>query len=126
MTTVTGFTINRMSIQLLVNDLERSVAFYTNMLGFDVEFRYEAFYAGLIKDGCSLHLKSGIPSGTKRTQKENEDTDVLFSVSDIEKICKELQDKQVLFIQPLRQMPYGKEFYIGDPDGHVLAFIQEG
>jgi predicted enzyme related to lactoylglutathione lyase len=25
--------------------------------------------------------------------------------------------------QPLRTMPYGTEFYISDPDGYVLAFL---
>jgi hypothetical protein len=25
---------------------------------------------------------------------------------------------------PLRQMPYGKEFYVRDPDGYVLGFVE--
>jgi predicted enzyme related to lactoylglutathione lyase len=27
--------------------------------------------------------------------------------------------------QPLRNMPYGTAFYMADPDGHILAFIEE-
>jgi hypothetical protein len=26
-------------------------------------------------------------------------------------------------IQPLRAMPYGKEFYIADPDGYIIGFL---
>ena len=25
---------------------------------------------------------------------------------------------------PLRKMPYGTEFYVRDPDGYILGFIQ--
>ena len=28
------------------------------------------------------------------------------------------------FSVPLRNMPYGREFYIRDPDGYILGFIQ--
>ena len=28
------------------------------------------------------------------------------------------------FSVPLRQMPYGVEFYVRDPDGYVLGFVE--
>ena len=36
-----------MSPQLLVADIDRSIEFYTKRLGFDLDFRYEDFYAGV-------------------------------------------------------------------------------
>jgi catechol 2,3-dioxygenase-like lactoylglutathione lyase family enzyme len=54
--------IKSMSPQLLVSDIDRSIEFYTNTLAFELIFRYEYFYAGIGKDGCSIHLKSGTPS----------------------------------------------------------------
>lgn len=27
-------------------------------------------------------------------------------------------------IQPLRTIPYGKEFYITDPDGYIIGFLE--
>ena len=33
--------------QFLVDDLERSVAYYRDALGFDVDFVYESFYAAV-------------------------------------------------------------------------------
>ena len=59
MDTITHFRIKRMSPQFLVADIDRSIEFYTQKLGFDVDFRYEDFYAGIIKDGFSIHLKTG-------------------------------------------------------------------
>jgi catechol 2,3-dioxygenase-like lactoylglutathione lyase family enzyme len=112
------FPIDSMSPQLLVADLEKSIAFYTEALGFSLKFRYEDFYAGLVKDGFSLHLKLGRP-----VKRASDDLDLTFSVKDIEGVYAALSQSNI--IQPLREMPYGKEFYLADPDGHVLAFLQE-
>lgn len=51
--------IIKMSPQFLVTDIEHSIEFYTKKLGFELQFFYEGFYAGIAKDGCSVHLKSG-------------------------------------------------------------------
>jgi catechol 2,3-dioxygenase-like lactoylglutathione lyase family enzyme len=113
-----------MSPQFLVADIERSIEFYTKKLGFDIDFRYEDFYAGVIKDGCSIHLKSGKSSIEGREYKRsNENLDIVFSVDGIEDLYQELLNKSIEFVQPLRDMPYGKEFYIADPDGYVLSFL---
>jgi hypothetical protein len=55
--------IRSMSPQLVVADLERSIYFYTAELGFVVDFRYEDFYAGIIRDGYTIHLKAGVRVG---------------------------------------------------------------
>ena len=115
-----------MSPQLLVADIEKSIGFYTNKLGFDTDFRYEDFYAGLYKDGCSIHLKSGVPSIEERKNKrKNQDLDIVFSIENIETLYEELRNKAIEIVQPLRTMPYGKEFYITDPDGYILSFLEE-
>ena len=61
MKTTIHSTIKSMSPQLLVADIERSIGFYTTQLGFEVDFRYEDFYAGISKDGFSIHLKNRTP-----------------------------------------------------------------
>ena len=115
-----------MSPQFLVTDIEHSIEFYTKQLGFEVEFRYEDFYAGIIKDNYSIHLKSGKPSIEERKSKrENTDLDIVFSVEGVKDLYEELMNKSVEIIQPLCARPYGKEFYIADPDGYILAFLEE-
>ena len=115
-----------MSPQLLVADLERSVEFYTRKLGFDLDFRYEDFYAGIIKHEYSIHLKSGNPSIDERKRRRiNEDLDIVFSVDGIEDLYEEMLTNAVEIIQPLRHMPYAKEFYVADPDGYIIGFLEE-
>lgn len=126
MNTITKSRITKMSPQFLVTDLDRSIDFYTKTLGFDLDFRYEDFYSGVIKDGHSIHLKLGEPSIEERQSKrENEDLDVVFSVQGIEDLYEELLNRSVEFVQPLRDMAYGKEFYVADPDGYIIAFLEE-
>jgi catechol 2,3-dioxygenase-like lactoylglutathione lyase family enzyme len=115
-----------MSPQFLVTDIEHSIEFYTKKLGFDVEFRYEDFYTGIIKDNYSIHLKSGKPSiDERKSKRENVDLDLVFSVEGVEDLYEELVNKSVEIIQALCDRPYGKEFYIADPDGYILAFLEE-
>jgi len=126
MDTIVRTRIKKMSPQFVVSDLERSIEFYTKKLGFDLDFRYEDFYSGVMKDGHSIHLKLGAPSIEERQSgRDNEDLDVVFSVKGIEELYEEYSVKSIEFIQPLRDMAYGKEFYVTDPDGYILGFLEE-
>ena len=124
MVTTIDFKITKMSPQFLVADIERSIEFYTRNLGFDIEFRYEDFYAGIVKDGYSIHLKLGKPAkNARKGYRNNEDLDIVFAVDSIEDLYEALSIRPIEFVQPLRDMPYGKEFYIMDPDGYIIAFM---
>jgi predicted enzyme related to lactoylglutathione lyase len=126
MDTINYLKIKRMSPLLLVGDINRSIEFYANQLGFEEDFRYEDFYAGIIKDGYSIHLKESHYSIKERkNKKNNEDLNIVFSVSGIEDLYKELSHKPVQFVQSLRNMPYGKEFYVVDPDNNIIGFVEE-
>lgn len=114
-----------MSPQFVVADLNRAVDFYTQKLGFDVSFRYEDYYVGIVKDGCSIHLKSGRPSTGERVKKiHNEDVDILFGVSGVDELYHDFVSKNVKVIMTLTDRMYGREFYIADVDGYILAFLQ--
>ncbi len=115
-----------MSPLLLVSDLKHSIEFYTKKLGFDVDFLYEDFYAGIIKDGYSIHLKINETFIKNReNSRSKEDIDITFSIDDIEELYEDLLNRSVDITQLLRTMPYGKEFYVADPDQNIIAFLEE-
>jgi catechol 2,3-dioxygenase-like lactoylglutathione lyase family enzyme len=115
-----------MSPLLLVSDLADSIEFYTKELGFALDFRYEDFYAGIVKDGCSIHLKVGNPSSDERRNKRsNDDLDITFSIDSLDDLYQELSNKPIDLVQPIRDMPYGREFYVADPDGYIIGFLSE-
>ncbi|WP_353720026.1 VOC family protein [Dyadobacter sp. 676] len=118
------FKINQITPLLLVRDLDGSIAFYTQQLGFALAFRYEDFYAGIENDGHSIHLKTTYkPEQGEARPKNKEEIDLLFAVDNITSLFETISKKGVQIVQPLREMPYGNEFYIADPDGHVIAFV---
>jgi catechol 2,3-dioxygenase-like lactoylglutathione lyase family enzyme len=118
--------IKDMSPQFLVTDIDRSIEFYTKMLGFEVRFLYEDFYSGLTKDGYSIHLKLAKPAiGERENRRNNNHLDITFSIEAIENLYDDLKSKPIEIIQSLRDMPYGREFYIADPDGYIIAFLEE-
>ena len=80
-------TIKNMSPQFLVADIDRSIEFYTTQLDFEVDFRYKNFYAGIIKNGFSIHLKSAAPHPRKGQTKGKMDIWILFFLLSTSKIC---------------------------------------
>lgn len=110
---------------LRVGDLRRSLGFYRDLLGFEVEFLYEGFYASVWRDGCRIHLNRAPPALRDQAAFEREEyIDVCAGVHDAEAFSARLGAVGVEFTVPLRRMPYGIEFYVRDPDGYIFAFIQ--
>lgn len=108
-----------------VADLARSLSFYCDRLGFEIEFNYEGFYAGVHRDGCHIHLKCVGPRARDQAAFEAaEHIDACFGVRDAQQVAARLSAAGAQFSSPLRTMPYGTEFYVTDPDGYVLGFIQ--
>ena len=68
---------------------------------------------------------SPMQSARGSDEKNKEDLDLTFSVDSIESLYDEFLTKSIEIIQPLRDMPYGREFYIADPDGNRIAFMAE-
>jgi catechol 2,3-dioxygenase-like lactoylglutathione lyase family enzyme len=110
---------------LQVADLPRSLAYYRERLGFALEFAYEGFYASVVRDGCRLHLKCSPPAARDQQAFEAaQHLDACFGVHDLEALASELAAAGADIAVPLRPMPYGTEFYVRDPDGYILGFVE--
>jgi len=110
---------------LQVSDLGRSIAYYRKQLGFDLEFEFAGFYASVLRDSCRVHLKCAERSGRDQKAFEvAENLDAYFDVVDAEALALEFAASGASISVGLRAMPYGREFYVRDPDGNVLGFIQ--
>jgi catechol 2,3-dioxygenase-like lactoylglutathione lyase family enzyme len=108
-----------------VADLPRSLAFYRDRLGFAVEFVHEGFYAGVCRDGCHIHLKCSAPTPRDQVAFEREEQiDASIGVSGAETLAESFASAGVDFVVSLRRMPYGMEFYVRDPDGYILGFVE--
>ena len=108
-----------------VADLQRSLAFYRDRLGFEVEFNYENIYASVSRDGCRIHLSCGAPAPRDQAAFESaEHIDACAVVDGVEKLSESFAAAGAPFSVPLRRMPYGTECYVRDPDGYIVSFVQ--
>jgi len=55
-------TIGYIAPVFRVVDLARSIGFYRDQLGFELDFSYEDFYASVHRDGCYIHLNCAPPT----------------------------------------------------------------
>ena len=118
-------TIGYIAPVFRVVDLARSINFYREQLGFELDFAYEDFYASVHRDGCYIHLNCAPPTPRDQTAFERaEHLDACAIVSSAETLAEEFAEAGAAFSVPVREMPYGTEFYVRDPDGYIIGFIQ--
>lgn len=115
--------------QLFVADIQTSRDFFTQKLGFSVDFVYgePPFYAQVRRDGAVLNLRSVDrpvmdPALTDRESLLSAALTV-ETTDEIKQLFLEFQAVGVLFHQALRHEPWGaKTFIVKDPDGNLLLF----
>jgi catechol 2,3-dioxygenase-like lactoylglutathione lyase family enzyme len=114
---------NTLLIQLQVSDLERSVRFYTDVLGFRVSERRDDLGFVHIETGMT-----GLQIGLSAGRPPAPGSSVLnFGVAgDIEKARKFLEAKGVTFLGPTQVIP-GKVKLASfrDPDGYTIRLAGE-
>lgn len=109
--------------QFLVDDLERSMAYY-RQLGFTFGEPWDGFYAIGQRDGLELHLKEAPRYGPEREyRRAHEHLDAAAGVDGIEAFYAQCTAQGVSMLKPLTATPWGtKMFYVEDPDGYIICF----
>ncbi len=109
--------------QFLVDDLERSMAYYAK-LGFTFGEPWEGFYAIGVRDGLELHLKEAPKHAADRQHRRtHEHLDAAAGVDGIEAFYAQCVATGSTILRPLQATAWGtKDFYVEDPDGYVIAF----
>jgi catechol 2,3-dioxygenase-like lactoylglutathione lyase family enzyme len=109
--------------QFLVDDLDRSIAYYRK-IGFTFGEVYGGFYAIGYLDGHELHLKEAPKNDAERRyRRENEHLDAAAGVDGIEAFYGLCVANGAAIVKPLAPTEWGtKDFYIEDPDGYIVSF----
>lgn len=109
---------------LLVHDLDKSIAFYRDTLGLEVEFTNGNFFVKFKLDGTPLMLFEKEAAAKMLFPKEHitQGGGVLlaFQVDDLQKTCDELKSKGVEIFEGPKATAWGQTVaYFKDPDGNV-------
>jgi catechol 2,3-dioxygenase-like lactoylglutathione lyase family enzyme len=101
---------------LRVSDLQKAVAFYTDLLGTNPVESTE-WSADFLAEGFKVHLhRKDAPGADERF---NKDHAVLF-VDDLEATHRELSGKGIIFAVGPTTFPWGRSAYLFDGDGRLV------
>lgn len=113
-------------VQVFVTDLARSLAFYRDLLGFEVVFTHgePPFYGEVRRDGARLNLRVVDESPFMAGVQEGEELlSAYVEVTDPEALCAEVTAAGADARSGLRRTPWGtRELIVRDPDGNLLLF----
>lgn len=110
----------RASAILQVNDLNKSISFYCEVLRFTKEFAYgdPPFYAGVRHDDVILHLCSSEENKMRRGMGS-----VYIFCDEVDAYHTEILSRGAKVTSPLSTYPYGmRDFQIKDIDGNLISF----
>jgi uncharacterized glyoxalase superfamily protein PhnB len=121
--------LNSIEAQLFVANIQRSCDFYTNKLGFAVEFIYgdPPFYGQIRRDNARLNLRVvGEPvfAGDVREREHLLSASItVASADEVRQLFLSYQAAEVRFSQTLKKEPWGaRTFIVIDPDGNLILF----
>ncbi|MGH6955645.1 MAG: VOC family protein [Caulobacteraceae bacterium] len=112
---------------LNVSDVETSLAFWRDLIGFEVTTRYEAegrlMFANLKSGEAELMLngRGGDPSA-RRSRPHYTEAVIYLSVPSARDLARELRARGCEAPEPEAQVYGLDEFVLRDPDGYEIAF----
>ncbi len=121
--------LNSIEAQLYVANIKHSCDFYTNLLGFRVEFVYgdPPFYGQVRRDHARLNLRlvaEPVFAGDVRKREHLlSATITVATTEEIKQLFLSYQAAGVSFDQALKKEPWGaRTFVVSDPDENLILF----
>lgn len=102
-----------------VSDLPAAIAFYTNILGFSVDFEFGSV-VGISMGEIQIHLSGPASAGNKKAIGEGH---VYIFCDEVDDYYNEIIAKGAGAFIPPGDRPYNvRDFAVKDADGNILAF----
>ncbi len=121
--------LRSISAQLFVANINSSCDFYTNKLGFAVEFIYgdPPYYGQVFRDNARLALRlvfEPVFAGDVRKREHLISASITVdTANEIKQLCLSYQAAGVSFHQALKKEPWGaRTFIVSDPDENLILF----
>ncbi len=115
-------TITRIVPQLRTTDMASSIRFYTETLGFSLEFKYQDFYAGIRAGGQIVHLKLvDEPDSSIAYVDQGEHFHLYLETDDVTAFAATLKANGVELVKDVHETPWNtREIVLHDDQGHTL------
>lgn len=118
-------------VAITVKDMNRSIEFYTEKLGFTITRSSETpsmktVFVG--KGQVQLELfalkKGSAKSVPELQQDEIGIKHIAFNVTDLDTLIKKFKEKGIIFISEIRQAGTRRHIFFKDPDGTTLQLLE--
>ena len=116
-------------VRYQVRDVARSVAFYTQHLGFKLEHQHLPEFATISLGNAEIHLSGPGASGSRpmpdgRKQEPGGWNRVVLQVADLPSLIKTLTKAGVHFRNEMEVGPAGRQIQVEDPDGNPIELFE--
>jgi catechol 2,3-dioxygenase-like lactoylglutathione lyase family enzyme len=121
-------TLDAISPSFIVSDVEQTIAFYRDKLGFETRFMQpekDPFFGIIGRDGAQIFIKAerDITPVPNHTRHRHLRWDAFVYAPDPDALAAEFADHGAAFSEPLKDTSDGlRGFEITDPNGYVLFF----
>jgi catechol 2,3-dioxygenase-like lactoylglutathione lyase family enzyme len=117
------------TVRYLVADVDRSVAFYRDQLGFDLVEQMGAAFARVRRDDLALWLSGPTSSAARQLRDGREPIPggwnrIVLEIDDIATTVAEMTAAGILFRNPIISGPGGRQVIVDDPDGNPIELFE--
>jgi glyoxylase I family protein len=118
-------------VRYQVKDVSRSVAFYTQQLGFKLDMQNPPAFAQVSIDKLKLILSGPGASGSRpfqdgRTQEPGGWNRIVLQVDDLPARIDALKQAGLHFRNQMEAGPGGRQIQLEDPDGNPIELFEPG
>jgi len=127
--TVATTTLEFHGVRYQVKDVSRSVAFYTQQLGFELDHQHLPAFAA-VSLGALIVLLSGPQASGSRTMPDGHAQEpggwnrVVLRTADLPAQIEALKKAGIHFRNAMESGPGGKQVQIEDPDGNPIELFE--
>jgi len=128
-TNVPHFVLGLWGVRYQVSDVQRSIRFYTQTLGFTVDLQNLPAFGQVSIGDLKLILSGPGASGTRpmpdgRGQEPGGWNRVVLQVKDLPAVIAELKNQGARFRNEMEVGPGGKQIQLEDPDGNPIELFE--
>ena len=124
-----NFTLRLWGVRYQVKDVQRAIAFYTQVLGFNLDLQNLPAFGQVSISTLKLILSGPGASGSRpmpdgRQQEPGGWNRIVLQVDDLSARIADLKEKRVNFRNEMETGPGGKQIQVEDPDGNPIELFE--
>ncbi len=121
--------MNKISVRYIVTDVDAAIAFYTGLLGFQLDMHPAPGFARLSRNGFHLLLNQPGAGGAGQTTNEGQPAPggwnrIQIEVEDLKQMVESLKNAGCHFRSEIITGNGGKQILVNDPSGNAVELFE--